>query len=218
MVQTIFLPAGVPDPKRGPDYAATADPVAIAAAVSALVYVTLGRRLLVWGGHPAITPMIQVMARDLGADYGAWVRLYQSSYFEDEFPEENKTFKNVTFTERVPGDRAKSLELMRYRMFTEHKFEAAVFVGGMRGIIDEFDMFHELQPKARLVPIASTGGAVLALAQRLASLDTELRDNLNYVMLLHRQLRVDVRERRFARPEDQPARRIDRFETGFKHS
>src|SRR3546814_9504194 len=47
MTEAIFLSAGVPDPKRGPQYAATADTVAITAAVSALVHVTLGRRLLV---------------------------------------------------------------------------------------------------------------------------------------------------------------------------
>ena len=58
MVDAIFLSASVPDPKRGPDYAATSDSVAITSAVSALVHVTLGRRVLVWGGHPAITPMI----------------------------------------------------------------------------------------------------------------------------------------------------------------
>ena len=62
MTDAIFLSAGVPDPRRGPEYAKTADTVAIAAAVSALVHVTLGRRLLVWGGQPAITPMIWFVA------------------------------------------------------------------------------------------------------------------------------------------------------------
>ena len=54
MTDAIFLSAGVPDPKRGPDYAKTADTVAITAAVSALVHVTLGRRLLVWGANPRL--------------------------------------------------------------------------------------------------------------------------------------------------------------------
>src|SRR5688572_20092354 len=74
MADAVFLSAGVPDPKRGPEYAATADTIAINAAVSALVHVTLGRRLLVWGGQPAITPMIWVVAEDIGVDYGKWVR------------------------------------------------------------------------------------------------------------------------------------------------
>jgi hypothetical protein len=37
MTESIFLSAGVPDPKRGPECAATADTVAITAAVSALL-------------------------------------------------------------------------------------------------------------------------------------------------------------------------------------
>jgi len=52
----VFLSAGVPDPKREPEYAKTADSVAIQAAVSALVYVTLGRRLLVWGQGHSVLP------------------------------------------------------------------------------------------------------------------------------------------------------------------
>lgn len=117
MSDAIFLSAGVPDPKRGPEFAKTADTVAITAAVSALVHVTLGRRLLVWGGQPAITPMIWVVAEGLGLQYGSWVKLYQSRYFEDEFPEDNERFQNVTFTDDVDRDREKSLRAMRERMF-----------------------------------------------------------------------------------------------------
>src|SRR3954447_11345320 len=89
MSEAIFLSAGVPDPTRGAEYAQTADTVAITAAVSALVHVTLGRRLLVWGGQPAITPMIWVIAEGLGIEYGGWVKLYQSKHFKDEYPEDN---------------------------------------------------------------------------------------------------------------------------------
>src|SRR5712691_11730836 len=97
MIDAIFLSAGVPDPNRGPQYAKTADTVAIAAAVNALVHVTLGRRILVWGGQPAITPMIWAVAEGLGIDYGGWVKLYQSEFFRDEYPEDNQKFQNVTY-------------------------------------------------------------------------------------------------------------------------
>src|SRR4029077_18319102 len=121
MTEAIFLSASVPDPKRGQEFAKTADTVAIQAAVSALVYVTLGRRMLVWGGHPAITPMIWAVAESMRINYGEWVKLYQSRYFADEFPEDNRRFKNVTFTEAVEADRAASLRLMREQMFKEQK-------------------------------------------------------------------------------------------------
>jgi hypothetical protein len=202
--EAIFLSAGVPDPIRGPEYANTADPVAIAAAVSALVHVTLGRRLLIWGGQPAITPMIWVVAEALGLDYGGWVKLYQTRYFEDEFPEDNKNFQNVTYTDDVEGDREKSLLAMRERMLTDHTFQAAVFIGGMGGIIDEFEMFRRLQPSAVVLPVVSTGGAVLKVADRMPTFDRDLADDLDYIALFHRHLGISVRERRYTRPEDQP--------------
>jgi len=77
MEDSIFLSASVPDPKRAPEFAETSNSVAITSAVRALVHVTLGRRVLVWGGHPAITPMIKVVAEEMGLDYGEWVKLFQ---------------------------------------------------------------------------------------------------------------------------------------------
>jgi len=204
MTDAIFLSAGVPDPKRGPEYAATADTVAIQAAVSALVYVTLGRRLLVWGGQPAITPMIWVVAADMGIDYAGWVRLYQSRHFGDEFPEDNERFQNVTFSDDVGGDREKSLGAMRERMFTEHRFSSAVFIGGMGGIVDEYELFTRLQPDALVIPVVSTGGATLKVAERIGSAAADLARDLDYVALFHRWLRVPVQEGRYPHPQDQP--------------
>ena len=211
MVDAIFLSAGVPDPKRGPQYAATADTVAIGASVSALVHVALGRRLLVWGGQPAITPMIWVVAQDIGVDYGRWVRLYQSRHFKDEFPEDNERFQNVTYTDDVGGDREKSLLAMRERMFSEHTFKAAVFIGGMGGIVQEYELFRRLQPNAAVIPIVSTGGATLEVAERMGALPADLVDEFDYVALLHHHLGVSVREERFGSPGQQPASEVDRF-------
>ena len=97
MEDAIFLSASVPDPKREPEFAATSNSVAITSAVRALVHVTLGRRVLVWGGHPAITPMIKVVAEEMDVDYGKWVKLYQSLYFRDQFPQDNEQFENVNW-------------------------------------------------------------------------------------------------------------------------
>lgn len=211
MVDAIFLSASVPDPKRGPDYAATADPVAITSAVSALMRVTLGRRVLVWGGHPAITPMIWLVAETVGVDYGSWVRLYQSKYFSDQFPEDNERFRNVTYTEEIESDRNKSLLSMRKQMLSDYCFKAAVFIGGMDGILEEFDILRQLQPDAIVVPVVSTGGAVIELAKRLPYVDQDLIDDFDYVAVFHRHLDISVREDRFNRPIDQPdapARRL----------
>jgi hypothetical protein len=207
----IFLSAGVPDPRRGPEFAATADTVAITAAVSALVHVVLGRRVLIWGGQPAITPMIWVVAESLGVDYGAWVKLYQSQHFRDEFPEDNERFKNVVYTDDVLKDREKSLLHMRHRILTENDFDSAVFIGGMDGIVEEYELFRKLQPSARVIPLATTGGAVLKIAERFPSLAEDLVNDLDFVSLFHRHLSISVHERRFQRPDDQPENVQDRF-------
>jgi hypothetical protein len=44
-------------------------------------------------------------------------------------------------------------------MLTEHQFAAGIFIGGMEGIEDEFNLFREFHPQALLLPIASTGAA-----------------------------------------------------------
>ncbi|SAK74532.1 hypothetical protein AWB75_04156 [Caballeronia catudaia] len=211
MKDAIFLSAGVPDPKRGPQFAATADSVAIGAAVSALVHVVLGRRPLVWGGHPAITPMVWVVAQDLGIEYARWVRLYQSRHFQDEFPEETARFQNVTLTDVVEKDREKSLRHMRERMFSEHEFAAAVFIGGMGGIFDEFELFRQHQPHAAVIPVLSTGGAALEFEKRVADLSTDLTTERDYVALFHRHLGISVKEERYSTPDMQPAAVADRL-------
>lgn len=203
MAEAIFLSASVPDPKRAPQYAATADTVAIASAVNSLAHVTLGRRILIWGGHPAITPMIWLVAENIGVDYGSWVRLYQSKHFSDQFPEDNERFRNVTYTENIENDRNKSLDAMREQLLSDYRFAAAVFIGGMDGILEEFDMFRRLQPHAAVVPVVSTGGASVELANRIPHVDPDLVDDFDYVAVFHRHLNISVKEERFNRPADQ---------------
>lgn len=205
MGDSIFLSASVPDPKRYPEFAETSNPVAITSAVRALVHVTLGRRVLVWGGHPAITPMIKVVAEEMGLDYGEWVKLYQSRYFEDQFPQDNEQFRNVIYTDNIDNNLDKSLRHMRERMFSENNFKAAVFVGGMAGIIDEFELFERLQPGKDMIPVLSTGGATLKVAKKInEKLGDDLLNDLDYVRLFHRKLEISAREDRFSTPDAQP--------------
>ncbi len=202
MTEAIFLSASVPDPKRGPQYAVTADTVAISSAVSALVHVILGRRILVWGGHPAITPMIWLIAENIGVDYGSWVHLYQSKYFSDEFPEDNERFQNVTYTKNIENDRNKSLLSMREQMLSARPFAAAVFIGGMDGILEEFEILRRLQPNTDVVPVISTGGATIELAKRLPNIDPDLTNDFDYISVFHRHLKISFKEGRFNRPTD----------------
>ena len=93
---------------------------------------------------------------------------------------------------------------MREAMLADYSFTAGVFIGGMGGIIQEFDMFRRLQPTAAALPIVSTGGATLQIAEGLSKLESDLLDDLDYMGVFHRLLNVPTRERRFRRPEEQP--------------
>ncbi|WP_443478351.1 hypothetical protein ACLIMP_22020 [Novosphingobium aerophilum] len=205
----VFLSAGVPDP-AAKHFMGEADTAAITAAVSALLYVTLGRRQLVWGGHPAITPMVWAHAEAMGVDYGAWVKLYQSEFFEDEFPKETALFDNVVVTPEVPEDMAASLAIMREQMLDDTSFGAAVFVGGMQGIMDEFELFKAKAPDAAILPIMTAGGAAAILGQQIGA-DPEFAQERDYVALLHHQLDIHPSEQRYPTPVEQPEAVADRL-------
>jgi hypothetical protein len=157
-LKNIFLSASIPLPERDPVYIETADITAIRDAVIALTTTVLPHHRIVWGGHPSITPLIYYVMDKLKLKVQGHMTLYQSEFFKEKFPPDNNKFENVILTENL-GDIPSSVKRMRERIFSENKFEAAVFIGGMNGIIDEFNMFREYNPNALLLPIASTGAA-----------------------------------------------------------
>lgn len=156
-LKNIFLSASIPLPDRDTKYIETADIIAIRDAVIALTTVVLPKYRIVWGGHPSITPLIYYVMDKLNMNM-AHVKLYQSLFFREIFPEENIQFENIVFTENA-GDIHSSIQVMRKRMLSENEFDAAVFIGGMDGIEVEYNMFKEKHPHALLLPIASTGAA-----------------------------------------------------------
>lgn len=183
-MKNIFLSASIPLPDRHPKYFDSADIIAIRDAIIALVSISIDKYQIIWGGHPSITPLIYYVMEQMiinklkREDYSLilsdeekdkvnqqlkmkiqkHVKLYQSLYFKEIFPEDNEKFENIVFTENV-GDIHSSIQLMRKKMLSENDFSAAVFIGGMDGIEVEFNMFKEMHKKAILLPIASTGAA-----------------------------------------------------------
>ncbi len=159
-IKNIFLSASIPLPERDLKYIETADIIAIRDAVIALTTVVLPKHRIIWGGHPSITPLIYFVLNKMGLQnkIQANVILYQSEYFKEMFPVDNNKFENVILTENL-GDIPSSIQHMRNRMFSENKFDAAIFIGGMDGIEVEYNMFREYHPNALLLPIASTGAA-----------------------------------------------------------
>ncbi len=86
------------------------------------------------------------------------LRLYQSLFFKDKFPVDNNKFDNVVLTENK-GDIHSSVMELRRRIFSDNRFDAGIFIGGMEGIEVEFKMLKEYHPNAIILPIASTGAA-----------------------------------------------------------
>ena len=107
--------------------------------------------------------MIWAVCDDLDVSYADSFVLYQSEFFEPDFPEENERFRNVRRVPSVEGDRASSLLRLREQMLDHPDLNAGVFIGGMPGVEDEYWMLRESRPEVRRFVISSTGGAAARL-------------------------------------------------------
>ena len=198
-MKAIFLSASVPVKGRG-NYYLTAKPELIELAVRELVCAVIRERILVWGGHPAITPMVWAICDSLNVEYSQSVILYQSNFFQDRFPEETSHFKNVVFVDAVKDDLETSLLNMRTQMLSRDDLEAAVFIGGMDGVEKEFDIFSQYHPKGKVLPVPATGGAALELARRLRTPKDRL-DDVDFAGLFQSQLLPPSAGRPLHRPK-----------------
>lgn len=183
-MKTIFLSASVPLVERG-NYHETSNPFLIQCAVREFVIATIRRYCIVWGGHPAITPMVWNICADLGVSYSDAVVLYQSSFFRDRFPDENEKFRNVVFVDAVDQDKEASLAAMRHAMLSRDEYVAGVFIGGMDGIDSEYSMFVDLHPQAEAILVPAPGGAALELAKRLGTFSEQQLHDVDFARLFH---------------------------------
>lgn len=205
-MKTIFLSAGIPDLKKGGNrlYFDTADLTAIRDAVLALVYVCMKLSIrIVWGGHPAITPIVYEAIRNyeekeleshdsltddqLKEYIQNHVHLFQSKWYEIFFPKDNNRFENVTLIEKYDTE-SDSLKIMRETMLKSAYISAAIYIGGMEGIIDEDELLYEFYPHCLTFPIASTGGAALCLYEKHKSergYTSDLLTNYAYTSLFY---------------------------------
>lgn len=161
----VFLSASFPQPGRARNFAPS-DPAALADAVTAIARAILNRDgLLICGGHPTITPLLLYVASEYGWRHRLIV--YQSERFRHVVPDETWRlseggYGELRFTPEV-GNTTKDLQLMRHEAFTAAKYRGAVFAGGMEGIIDEYNLFAELQPQAQRFVLSGPGGAAAEL-------------------------------------------------------
>ena len=190
----IFLSASVP--VEGREGYASAEPYLIKEAVSALMEVVLGRRLLVWGGQPAITPMLWEAAKQYSVPYQNIVQLYQSKIFSGRYPPENTAFPNFIETDAVDNHEARSLNHMRHCMLSAHEYSAAVFIGGMEGIREEYHIFRDLHPNAAVIPVPSPGGVSRELYHEQGSQPADFERAIDYSFWLYQLLNIDMLKER----------------------
>lgn len=181
-MKTFFLSASVPLRSRDQAYYETADVVAIRESLRGLIAAVLPSSRIVFGGHPAITPMIRAMAHDMGLSVRDHVTLYQSIFFRKDFPPDNAAFEQVVLTDDL-GEKEASLRHMRERMLRESAFDSAVFIGGMEGVLTEWALFGEMHPDVRRLPLATTGAAARELYMHTRDLPKELASEYAYLHL-----------------------------------
>lgn len=182
-LKKIFLSASIPSPERDRKFYDTADIIAIRDAVKALATVLIPKAHLIWGGHPAITPLIRLVMERMGTSLKDHITLYQSNFFRSFFPADNFFFENIKVVpENV--DRDTSLVDMRNAMINDHDYHVGIFIGGMDGVIDEYNQFKLAHPKALILPVASTGAAAdIIYKQAKVNLDSRLLDDYAYMAL-----------------------------------
>lgn len=159
----IFLSASIPEKYgRNPKYYKSADIIAIREAVKALAMTLLPTYNLVWGGHPAISPLIKFVLETMDIDARNRVTIYQSEFFKNRYYEGNAAFGKIVETPAM-ANKEDSIAVMRNEMLSGHPYKAGVFIGGMEGVEQEFYLFRERNPGIPVYPVASTGGAAKVL-------------------------------------------------------
>ena len=186
----IFLSASIPLPNHEAKYQETADIIAIRDSIRALVSVVVPTGQIVFGGHPAITPLIRMLIRGMTPEVNQHIILYQSAFFRRDFPPETAEFERIRIIEASDIDKDASLRRMREAMIGSQKFDAGIFIGGMDGVEREYEIFARLHPDTPAYPIASTGAAARILFDEYASDRIELLTDLRYLSLFRRLLHI----------------------------
>jgi hypothetical protein len=157
-------------------YVQSAEPQRIRLAVMELTKAALMRQAqLIFGAHPAISPMVLEAARNVGAEPDSIV-IFQSDFFADRIPGSTLALADwsagrLFFTRQRPARRQydarkESLTEMRSLMVSLPNLRGAIFVGGMEGVEEEAKLFKSAHPDLPRYAIASTGSAALDLFDR----------------------------------------------------
>ena len=157
--------------------------------------------ILVFGGHPTITPII-VNIMDIMSNVDEEtnerkypnIYLFQSKFFKEMYPPEVKSFPkdHLIETEIIKGNSKEeskhlSLKLMRDKMISSQPFTHAIFIGGRfekskgaktSGVWDEYKKFSDSHPNAKCLYFEKTGIVPAELAKTFKRIEKTTIDNL----------------------------------------
>ncbi|QOR69379.1 hypothetical protein IM660_11790 [Ruania alkalisoli] len=171
---SVFLSASIPDTAR---WDGAFNVLEITDAVVAIAREVLQRGgRLVTAAHPTIAPLLLYVASEQRLNSHPTVVVYQSAVFDAVLPESTLRFEaegvgSIVRTAAAFGESAdpveaiQSLDLMRRQMLTEEEPVAAIFVGGMGGIIKEHALFREIRDGAPTYALGHPGGAAAGLVE-----------------------------------------------------
>jgi len=169
----VFISASIPDPTRWEgDY----NPLEITDAVTAAARAVLtetGR--IITAAHPTIAPLLLYVAAEFPPMERPSIIVYQSDLFEGLLPEATRRFEEhstglIRWTKAAPGDLPepgkweRSLRIMREAMLRRSDPQAAIFIGGMGGLVEEHSLFREIYPKRPWYALSRPGGVARQLA------------------------------------------------------
>jgi hypothetical protein len=173
----IFLSVSLPSADRHQNYYLNTNPLNITNAVVSFIESILKRNgKIIFGGHPTISPLVLTVAKKFisilnGEKDPVRIYIYQSEMFKDKISKFTNELLDlgigkIIWTESFNDLREKSLYDMRVQMLKQHNISAGIFIGGMEGIEEEFDLFKEIYPETPMYLIGSSGGATKILFEK----------------------------------------------------
>lgn len=187
----ILLSASYPTGDRGEEvrpYSLSDIDLATTAVVEAVL---LRGCQLRFGGHPTISPLVLDRANLLRA--GRRVEIYQSALFAEEYTDHMRRLVRdegamLVETPSVEGGdpdlmRAESLSVMRTTMLAD-PIDAAFFVGGMSGLVEEIELLRTASPEALVFLLRRPGGMARRLADGASSRNVNVLRGSAYDVLV----------------------------------
>jgi hypothetical protein len=178
--RAVFLSASIPDQSRWHGEFDVREITDAVVAASRAVLTADG--VLVTAAHPTIAPLLLYVAGEFPRqpNQRASVITYQSALFENVMPKATHRFQEsgvgeLRLTPAVSGDAptpsrwGRSLLKMREQMFAETKPVGAIFVGGMDGIRQEYELLASLHPSPVLYSVGRPGGEAARLPREAHS-------------------------------------------------